>query len=358
MLKRRKFLQYSLMGLAGFHLVSFAQNSFAVERDWDDIERRIIILMNKYLIPGLSLGFIENGQLIYSNGFGVKSKQNSDPVTAKTIFAAASLSKPLFAYAVLKLVELGQLDLDTPLTQYTDKPYIKDQRIKLVTTRQVLSHTAGFPNWSGNAPVWFNNNPGKKFGYSSEGFLYLQKVVEKITGTPLAPYIEENLLLPLGMNNSSYIWKPDYESVASYGHNRQGKSFPMAKPITGISAGSLRTNAIDYAQFLLAMIDDESNDSYKLTQTELTEMLRPQVRISSSLGWGLGWGLESSQAEQYFWHWGDSGIFKSFTLGSRNKKTAIVILTNSANGLKICEPIVSMTLGGSHPAFRFSMIDY
>ncbi|MBR8831810.1 MAG: Protein flp [Chroococcopsis gigantea SAG 12.99] len=358
MLKRRQFLQYALMGLSGFTLATFPQRGLTINFDLDSIEERIVLLMKKYLIPGLSIALIEDGQLVYSRGFGFKNRQTLEPVDQNTIFAAASLSKPLFSYGVLKLVEEGKLDLDTPLTQYTEKPYSKDPRIKLVTARRVLSHTTGFPNWSGNSPVWFNNTPGKKFGYSGEAFVYLQKVVERLTFMPLAEYMAQNFLLPLGMSESSFIWKPSYEYMASSGHNRQGKSFAMNKPEQALSAGSLRTTAVDYAQFLLAMMDTESNKEYGLSQETLTQMLTPQVKISSSLSWGLGWGLESIKSSQYFWHWGDSGVFKSFTMGSRESKTAIVVLTNSENGLKICEPIVNLVLGSPHPAFRFSMINY
>ena len=72
----------------------------------------------------------------------------------------------------------------------------------------------------------------------------------------------------------------------------------------------------------------------------------------------MGWGLEKTNDGRFFWHWGDLGTFKSFTLGSKESNTGIVILTNSQNGLKICEQIVRKAVGGEHPAFKFWMIDY
>ena len=260
--------------------------------------------------------------------------------------------------AVLKMAEKGEIDLDAPLTKYTDKPLISDSRIKQVTARRVLSHTTGFPNWSGSKPVWFKNNPGTKFGYSGEGFLYLQNVVEKITGQPLEAYLQENILKPWGMNSSSLIWQPEYANIASYGHNRQGKPKPMSQPKAAVSAGSLRTTAAEYAQFAIAMMKPGTINSHNLTEANLKQMLTPQIKLSYSLDWGLGWGLEKTNIGNLFWHWGDLVTFKSFVVANKDLQTGIVILTNSQNGLKICEKIVSQAIGGKHPAFKYWMIDY
>ena len=256
------------------------------------------------------------------------------------------------------MAERGEIDLDAPLTKYTDKPLIPDSRIQKVTARRVLSHTTGFPNWSGSKPVWFKNNPGTKFGYSGEGFLYLQNAVEKITQQPLETYLQENILKPWGMNSSSLIWQPEYSNIASYGHNRQGKPRAMSKPKAAVSAGSLRTTAAEYAQFPIAMMKPGTVDSNYLTEASLQKMLTPQIKLSYSLDWGLGWGLEKTNKGNFFWHWGDLVTFKSFIVASKDLKTGIVILTNSLNGLKICERIVNQAIGGKHPAFIYWMIDY
>ena len=362
-ISRRKLLKYggiAFTSLSTYNLIKLLNNPSvtAIENLITNFQTQIPKLMQTALIPGLSLAIIRDGELLWNKGFGVKNRSTKQPIDDKTIFAAASLTKPLFAYAVLKMVERGQLDLDVPLTKYTDRPYISDPRIDLVTTRRILSHTTGFPNWSGNKPVWFKNQPGTKFGYSGEGFLYLQKVVEKITGQPLASYLQQQILIPFGMNSSSLVWESSYTGMASDGHNRAGKPKPMSKPKAAVSAGSLRTTATDYAQFLIAMMKPGNIDSPKLTEASLQQMLTPQIKVSQSIDWGLGWGLEKTNDGNFFWHWGDLGTFKSFTLASNESNTGIVILTNSQNGLKICEPIVRQAVGGQHPAFKFWMIDY
>lgn len=365
MLTRRQVINHgstALLGLATFSAISLLNKRLSADTFEDNtiavLEKRIPILMRQAVVPGISLAIIKNGQLYWSGSLGVKNYKSKQSVANNTIFAAASLTKPMFAYTVLKLCEQGQLNLNTPLTEYTAKPYIKDSRIKQITARMVLSHTTGFPNWSGNAPVWIQRTPGTKFGYSGEGYLYLQKIVEQITGEPLENYIKKNYLYPWGMTSSSFIWEKQYETLATFGHDRRGNPKTMSKPIKAISAGSLRTTATDYAQFLMAMMNPGTPDSPYLTQTSIDEMLRPQIKITQSLDWGLGWGIEHTPNGDFFWHWGDVGTFKSFTVASQNLKTGIVILTNSENGLKICEEIVRLSVGGQHPAFRFGMIRY
>ena len=360
-ISRRKLLKQgttAFISLSSISLLNLIANSqSAAETVISNLETQIPKLMRNNRIPGISVAVIRDGELFWNKSFGVKNKYKKTSVNNETIFAAASLTKPLFAYAVLKMAERGEIDLDAPLTKYTNKPLISDSRINKVTARRVLSHTTGFPNWSGSKPVWFNNNPGT-FGYSGEGFLYLQSVVEKITEQPLEAYLQQQILKPWGMNSSSLIWQPKYANIASYGHDRQGKPKPMSQPKAAVSAGSLRTTAAEYAQFPIAMMKPGTIDSNSLTEASLKQMLKGQIKLSDSLDWGLGWGLEKTNIGNFFWHWGDLVTFKSFIVANKDLKTGIVILTNSQNGLKICENIVERSISGKHPAFKYWMIDY
>lgn len=333
-------------------------NYLSMEATKYNLEKQIPLWMKQLKIPGLSLAVIQDKKIFWHQSFGVKNYYHPSPVDNETIFAAASLSKPIFAYAVLKIVEQGKLNLDTPLTEYTAKPYINDARLKQITARHVLSHTTGFPNWSGDAPVWIEATPGTKFGYSGEGYLYLQRVIEEITQQPLAQYIYQQLLFPLGMNQSSYIWQPAYQDTAADGHDHYNNPSPMKRATQGSSAGSLRTTAREYAQFMMAMMQSGTVESPLLTESSVQEMLRSQLQLNYYLDWGLGWGLEYFNHQKYFWHWGDGRIYQTFAIASPQLGTGIVILTNSQNGLKICPKIVAPVMQGDHPAFDFSMIDY
>jgi CubicO group peptidase (beta-lactamase class C family) len=171
------------------------------------LERDIPEIMKSAGVPGLAIAVIRGGKTIWLHGFGMKDVKTGQPVTGETVFEGASLSKPLFTYGVLKLVEQGKLGLDVPLTKYLPKPFVAgDQRLAKITARIVLSHRTGFPNWpadDGSVSIYFT--PGERFSYSGEGYIYLQRVVEKITGKPLNEYMTQNVFTPLGMSSSSYV---------------------------------------------------------------------------------------------------------------------------------------------------------
>jgi CubicO group peptidase (beta-lactamase class C family) len=181
------------------------------------LERRIPRLMGQAQLPGLSIAIVRNGQLAWCRGFGVADTESGRRVDSATVFEAQSLSKPIFAYVVMKLCETGILDLDTPLTTYTpDRILTDDPRLDRITARHVLSHTSGLQNWRSQAdPLRIHFNPGEKWLYSGEGYSYLQSVVTRLTGrtdpsacrtydglkvcaSDIADYMKAHLLIPFG----------------------------------------------------------------------------------------------------------------------------------------------------------------
>src|SRR5271163_2080685 len=221
------------------------------------LERDVPELMKKDGVPGLAMVVIRNGKTTWVHGFGIKETTTGQPVTVETVFEAASLSKPVFAYGVLKLVEQGKLGLDVPLTTYLPKPYIAgDERLAKITARIVLSHRTGFPNWRGDdglLPIYFS--PGERFSYSGEGYIYLQHVVAQITGKPLDVYTDEVVFKPSGMTNTSYVWRPDFDARTATGHHSDGKPAELWKPKEAGAASTLNTTAKDYALFVEAVLN-------------------------------------------------------------------------------------------------------
>ena len=216
-------------------------------------------LMSKADVPGLSVALICGGKLVWFDGFGTKNSDTGEPVAKTTIFEVASLSKPVFAYATLKLVDQGKIDLDTPLNKYLGNNYDvgDDARLTLITVRRVLSHSSGFPNWrrprkSKTLPI--NFTPGEKFSYSGEGFVYLSKVIEKITKTKFEIYIEKEVFAPLGMTNSSFVWKADYGRSKTFNHNALGNPTKRRENRPANAAASLHTTAEDYSKFMIAAL--------------------------------------------------------------------------------------------------------
>ncbi len=333
------------------------------------LERDIPSLMEQATLPGLSAALVRNGQTYWLHGFGVMNATSSEAVTPDTVFEAASLSKPVFAYGVLKLVDQGKLSLDTPLTSYLSKPYIEgDDRLAKITARFVLSHRTGFPNWRGDGnSLTIRFTPGERFSYSGEGFVYLQRAVEQITGKPLNDFMTEAVFIPLGMASSSYTWRPDFDRRAATGHDADAQPADKRKPKEANAAASLHTTARDYALFLSAVLTGTG-----LKPATLGEMETPQValdlsctnctdrvprELSRNLFWGLGWGIERTEKGVSLWHWGDNGAFKCFVAAKLKDKTAIVMFTNSENGLAIAKPIVHDAIGGQQLAFTWIKYD-
>ncbi|MEI9894181.1 MAG: serine hydrolase domain-containing protein [Chthoniobacter sp.] len=192
----------------------------------DDLVPRLMIAWN---VPGVSAVGIREGSIAWRRQYGVKTFGQPAPVDENTVFEACSMSKPVFAYAALKLVEEGKLDLDTPLVQYLGHPYIENEPLhQKITTRMVLDHTSGLPNWrpggrNSGQPLVVHFEPGTKFQYSGEGIWFLQRTVEKITGVPLKDWMKSRLLDPLGMTSSSYTWEKKFEATAAAGHDKAGQ---------------------------------------------------------------------------------------------------------------------------------------
>jgi len=355
--------------------VAFAQksplratlNNAAVTR----LEQTIPHLMTEADIPGLSIAVIRDSKVIWTRGFGVTNSETRARVNDNTVFEAASLTKPVFAYAVLKLVDNGKLDLDTPLVKYLPGRYDvgDDPRLDQITARHVLSHTTGFPNWRprGDKTLKMYFTPGDRFSYSGEGFVYLSKVVEQITGESQEAFIKRTVLDPLDMKSSDFVWRNDYESLKTFTHDSVGGLSGRGKPDKPNAAASLHTTANDYAKFVIAMLKGTG-----LKPETARLMLTPQASVtlagpfnlnaadakrSPTVSWGLGWGLEKTQYGMAFWHWGDNGDTKAFVLAFPKQKTGLVMFANSANGLSIINELVEGVMGNDHPALAWLKLE-
>jgi CubicO group peptidase (beta-lactamase class C family) len=332
------------------------------------LEKDIPALMQRSGVPGLTVVLLQNGKPAWQGNFGVRNNETKEPVSDDTVFEAASLSKPVFAYAVLKLVDQGKLGLDVPLSTYLPKPYIEgDDRLGKISARIVLSHRTGFRNWRNSDPLTIFFTPGERFSYSGEGFVYLQTVVEQITGKPLNDVMNDLVFTPLGMASSSYIWRPAFDLLTATGHDSDAQPVDLWKPDHAVSASSLNTTAHDYALFVAAALNGTG-----LKPSTLREMETPQIavnpectnctdrtptEVSKDIFWGLGWGIQRKGASDSLWHWGDNGAFKCFVVANPGNQSGVVIFTNSDHGLAIAPAILRDAIGSDHLAFRWLKYD-
>jgi len=307
-------------------------------------------LLEEHRTPGASVALVQGAEVVWSGHYGVREAATPEPVTEGTVFEAASMSKPVFAYAAMKLVEEGRLDLDTPLVEYLDEPYLPDEPLHLkITGRMVLNHTTGLPNWREGSwrngdPLHVEFEPGSRYGYSGEGIWYLQQVVEHIEGENLEPWIRRRLLEPLGMTDSSYIWQSRYEEASATGHTEEGE--PKSRPHydRANAAFSLYTTAVDYGRFLGEALTADGSRRHSLRRETVEAMLTPAVAMPEG-GWqGLGWRIgESASRVRYGFHSGTNGSgFRCYSRFYPATGCGFVVMTNGLGGGGVCEGIAQL----------------
>ena len=357
----KSFSLFSGLLFLGFNTLAADQGQSATK-----LEKAIPALIQQAGIPGISAAYLESGQIHWLGEFGNAKAGSTTPVTVDTVFEAASLSKPVLAYIVLRMVERKQLTLDTPLHSIYEEPRLQQKDFaRQLTPRLVLSHQSGLPNW-GSTPLKFNRQPGIGFGYSGEGYVYLQNVVEKISGLSLQELAAKEVFVPLKMTNSRFTWSKNDQPLLAAGHNQSGQ--PVSRGIPDANAASsLHTTASDYAKFLLAWInfDGLSVQSVKTAFTPMVSLpekngapieTATENPDDSILSWGLGWGLMQSNGQKLAWHWGDNGVFRAFTAIDPDKQIGIVYFANSQNGLAITKTMLEKSLGDPSPII--SWLDY
>jgi len=358
-------------------------------------------IMQAFAVPGVGIAVVDRGTVAWSQGFGLASTSTQSPIDADTVFEDASLSKPVFAYLVMQLVDQGLIDLDRPLVQYRRPDYLGDHPwIALITARDVLRHSTGLPNWRA-APATEKLvpmvRPGTRIDYSGEAIFWLQLVVESLTGQSLDETMQAQLFGPAVMRDSSYTWNADLAARSVYGHpahdrertdaptqvireqwkaaqqvaERWGKPLSAWKyedaeralpevlaiapvglvtwpgDILANAAASLRTTVQDYAVFLNLMMAGRQRGAWEVSEATREAMLTPQIKLQGR--WtekGLGWNMEDTRDGPVFYHSGsNSGIFKNFAVGDALRGRGIVVLTNGGSGSFVHQRVVRAATG-------------
>lgn len=318
-------------------------------------------IMKEEKVPGLSLALIRDHEIVWTRCFGVADGRTGAPVTDSTMFEACSLSKPVFALLAMRLVEKKTLQLDQPLSDVVTLSALSGEPQQTrVTARMVLSHTTGLPNWrrggdemDGPLPILFM--PGSQYGYSGEGFEYLQKVMERLTGEPLEVLAERELFSRLGLRHASYQWNEDLDPLIAAGHDKAG-IFKMKTQYRHPNAAyTLYISALDYARFICALLSPLEGGTSFLCRGSVDSMFVHQTRVyvrdpiqrpGKSRGrevfWGLGWGINTSAAGDIIYHTGSNQSgFKCYCQFKPVKGSGIVVMTNGEGGTSVWERVIN-----------------
>jgi CubicO group peptidase (beta-lactamase class C family) len=335
-----------------------------------EIDGTVTRLMGAANVPGVGIAIINDGETAFLKAYGIRDKENSRPLTEDSVMAAASLTKVVFAYLVMQLVEEKRLDLDKPVYQYLPKPLPEypaykdladDPRHKQITARMLLSHTSGFPNLrhlNKDQKLNINFEPGSRYAYSGEGIMLLQLAVETVTRRPVQELMRDRVFQPLEMTRSSMTWESRFKDDVALPYNEDARSLgPPEQRAKAAAAGSMLTTLRDFTSFMRAVINCRS-----LRKETRDLMLSPQIPILSKhqfptlatetteanklirLSYGLGWGLYWTPYGKGFFKEGHLDGFQNYTVCFDDSKTGIVIMTNSSNGEGIYQELLETLL--------------
>ncbi len=305
----------------------------------EDLESFLEAQMRLLEVPGVSLAIINDGKVVYHTVKGYAEIKNKKEVTNNTIFEGASLSKPVFAYLVMKLVEEGKLALDKPLhlyLPYEDIAY--DERYKKITARMVLSHTTGFPNWrpdNGKGKLVIQFEPGTSFGYSGEGYQYLAKVVAHLLHTDdagLEAFYQEVVAKPLQLKYTKYLQDEHNKKNKAVGYEGTIPLKGEDDPTVFGAAYSIHSEALDFSKWIIAILRQEG-----LSKESYLELFRSQVKIpedspEGQLGvtdWTLGFAKAQLPFGTVYAHGGNNEGYTSLFALNREKQWGFVIFTNA-----------------------------
>jgi CubicO group peptidase (beta-lactamase class C family) len=320
--------------------------------------------MAKQHVPGVSVAIVEDGRVVWAKGFGVKEAGSKDPVSPETIFQAASISKLVAASAMLQLVQMGKLDLDQDVNvklkswKAPDNEFTREQK---VTLRRLVSHSAGmtihgFPGYQAGSPlptlpqildglppantkeVRVDTVPGTKWRYSGGGITVEQLLIQDVTGEPFPKFMDEMVLLKVGMKSSAYS-QPLAENRRRYaatGHDQKGVAIPgKYHTYPELAAAGLWTTPTDLCKFAIEIQNAFAGKSKKLlTQKTAKEMLTVQ-----SGHVGLGPFLEGEGDSLRFGHGGSNAGFQSILMATAAHGQAVAVMTNGDGGSELADEI-------------------
>jgi len=291
-------------------------------------------------VPVLGLGLINKGKLQEIKVLGDLKLGEKAPYN--TIFNVASLTKPVTAMVALKLASLNKWNLDEPIYKYWTDPDLKnDDRIKQLTTRHILSHQTGFPNWR-NKKLEFEFIPGTQYQYSGEGFEYLRKALEKKFKKTLNQLATELIFEPLKMNDTKYFWDEfTNETRVALGFDKEGNVYETYKRKTENAADDLLTTIKDYGSFLISVMNGEN-----LSDKIFKEMQSNQVPTKNGKHFGLGFEKYDFKDGNFALSHGgaDKGVQTIVFIFPKTKQ-GILIFTNVDDGYKVYKKLLTHYLG-------------
>lgn len=356
--KRRfaNLVRYSLLTFLLTISILKAQKPASAVPDMDDS-----LAVTKWLkekeVPSLAVGYLENGGVKRVHVFG--ELKAGVPTGKDAVFNVASITKTVTAMVTLNLVNAGKWKLDEPVAAYFTDPDVQDDpRSRRLTTRDILTHRSGFPNWRTELPngkLAFQFDPGTKYQYSGEGFEYLRRALESKFQRSLAQMADSMIFVPLGMRDTRFTWNAADEIRFAYPFDAAGKQLEAVHNTVPNAADLLKTTITDYCKFVTWMLNGGG-----LSKALFTEMASHQVERKANSYMGLGWviydplgaptGNSPTKGEYALSHGGHDPGVHTIAVVLPQSQRALVIFTNSDNGIKLYPDLLNYYLGAQGEA--------
>lgn len=363
MIKNLTFLIVFLVPIA----LSAQEKPKSVEQFVEEIDKKIPQMLEDFSIPGAAIAIIENGEIVLQKGYGFADIENGVKVDLQTGFNVGSISKSVAAWGVMKLVQEGKIDLDTPVEKYLTRWHLPESEFDSdeVTVRRLLSHTAGLSLSSVSAGLSYDNlptleewlngkndglgpveiilEPGTQWEYSGGGFGLLQLIIEEVSEQKFEDFMQAHIIDPLGMTNSSFKIDEKILARSAIPYGRFGKPTDF-ELFTVQAAAGFQTTLEDFIRFAFASLPqhkDHQKYNSVLPVKTVQQMMEPAPNTTIG-GWKYGLGYQSvhmNDSRVFIGHSGSNiGWEASFRIDAATQ-TGFIVLTNGGAGSNICNPM-------------------
>ena len=347
------------------------------------LDAEVAAAMKAAQANGLAIAVIDDGKVVHVAAYGQRNAKG-DPLQTDTVMYGASLTKAVFAYTVMQLVEEGRLDLDRPVGTYFDKPLpdypavagygpwpdlAGDPRWKTITARHLLTHSGGFANFAFLEPdgkLRIHFDPGTRYAYSGEGLILLQYVIERGLGLDLGAEMQRRVFDRFGMPDTGMIWRPEFAANLADGWKEDGTVEPHDERGRVRAAGSMDTTIADMAKLAAAFINGEgleraTFDAITAPQLPITtasqfptlqEALPPAQR-RKDLAAGLGVVVFEGPQGAGFFKGGHNDSTGNTWVCVKQRRRCVVILGNDVRAERAFPRLVAFVLGETGVPWRW-----
>ena len=323
------------------------------------LEQQIEGEMQAARVPGLAIAILHSLDLVYCRGFGVTSVEDGGlPVTPQTLFRIGSITKSMTATAIMRLVELGLVELDRPVSEYVPWLTFREKgAAQRITLRMLLSHSAGLPTShtpfgrreAGGLEAYVRQDvpayrfiapPGMLYSYSNPGVRIAGYIAQATSGRPYTSLMQESVFDPLEMGRTTFDPAVAMTYPVALAHDLDGDGRPVvrhryADDTGGYPSGSVISTVLDLTHFAsMQMNHGRFRDRQVLTPESVAEMQRIQAitYAAAGAGYGLALNVDVYKGIERLWHEGSIGNFGARLVMMPESGTAVVLLFNRAPG--------------------------